>query len=107
MDERDVRRIVRAAAESVYGVVAVVGTRWFDRLFKRLNLGVSGIRVATDPRLAVSVDLRIADGVPARQVAANVAERVRYVVQRDVGAHIDDLTVRVNGRPITLESKAQ
>lgn len=103
MDEREVRRIVRAAAESVYGVVAVVGPGWFDRLFSRLSVGASGVRVGTDPRLAVTVDLRVADGVPAKQVAANVAERVGYVVQRDLGRHIDDLTVRVDGRPVTPE----
>ena len=107
MDEREVRSIVRASAESVYGVVAVVGGGWFDRLFKRLNLGASGVGVVTDPRLAVTVDLRIANGVPARQVAANVAERVRYVVQRDLGRRIDEMTVRIDGRPITFESKRE
>lgn len=101
MDEREVRRIVRAAAESVYGVVAVVGPGWLDRLSRRLNLRASGVAAVTTPRLEVAVDLHVADGVPVKQVAANVAERVRYVVQRDLGRHIDDLTVRVDGRPVT------
>jgi uncharacterized alkaline shock family protein YloU len=99
MDEREVGRVVRAAAESVYGVAAVVGPSFVDRLATRLNLGRSGVSVQIEPELRVTVDLKVAEGVPQRQVAANVAEKVRYVVERDLGRHISQLTVRVDGRP--------
>ncbi len=107
MDEREVHRVVRGAAESVYGVVAVVGPGLLDRLFERLNLGTSGVAVVTQPHLAVDVDIRVAEGVPRKQVAANVAEMVRYVVERDLGGQIGRLTVRVDGRPITPDKSGR
>ena len=99
MDEREVGRVVRTAAESVYGVVAVVGSGWADRIADRLRLARSGVGVSSAPVLSVTVDLRVAEGVPETQVAANVAEKVRYVVERDLGIHLKHLTVRVDGRP--------
>jgi uncharacterized alkaline shock family protein YloU len=106
MDEREVGRVVRSAAESVYGVVAVVGPSWADRLVDRLNLAHSGVTVASKPNLRVTVDLRVAEGVPANQVAANVAEKVRYVVERDLAKHIAHVTVRVDGRQVHLPAYA-
>ena len=103
MDEREVQRVVRSVAESVYGVVAVVGAGFLDRLTWRLNIGHSGVAIVTDPRLSVTVDIRIADGVPRTRVATNVAEKVRYVVERDLGQQIAELRVRVEGRPVDLD----
>jgi uncharacterized alkaline shock family protein YloU len=103
LDERELRRVVRAAAESVYGVVAVVGPRMLDRLGARLNFGESGVTVATSPTLAVSVDLKVADGVPQAQVASNVADAVRYYVERDMGRHLTQVTVRVDGRQVATD----
>ena len=106
LDERELRRVVRAAAESVYGVVAVVGPRVLDRFGARLGFGDSGVAVATAPSLAVTVDLQVAATVPQAQVASNVAEKVRYVVERDLGQHITQLTVRVDGRPIATDQSS-
>jgi uncharacterized alkaline shock family protein YloU len=106
LDERELRRVVRAAAESVYGVVAVVGPRMLDRLGARVGFGDSGVTVATSPTLAVTVDLKVADGVPQAQVASNVADAVRYYVERDMGRHLTNLTVRVDGRPIATDHQA-
>jgi uncharacterized alkaline shock family protein YloU len=103
LDERELRRVVRAAAESVYGVVAVVGPRMLDRLGARLSFGESGVSIATTPSLAVIVDLRVADGVPQAQVASNVADAVRYYVERDMGRHLTNLTVRVDGRAVATD----
>jgi uncharacterized alkaline shock family protein YloU len=102
MDEREVGRVVRSAAESVYGVVAVVGSGWLDRLAARLGFGQSGVAVSADDRLQVTIDIEVAEGVPEQQVAANVAEKVRYVVERDLARHIDRLVVRAGGRSIEL-----
>ena len=102
MDEREVERVVRLAAESVYGVTAVVGASWADLLASRLRLGRSGVTVVSEPQLRVTVDLRVADTVPAPQVAANVAEKVRYVVERDLAKPIAELSVRVDGRAVDL-----
>ena len=106
LDERELRRVVRAAAESVYGVVEVVGPRTLDRLGARFGFGESGVAVATAPSLAVTVDLQVAAAVPQAQVASNVAEKVRYVVERDLGKHISQLTVRVDGLPIATDQPA-
>ena len=95
--------MVRAAAESVYGVVGVVGPRMLDRLGARLGFGHSGITVATSPSLAVTVDLQVAATVPQAQVASNVADAVRYYVERDMGRHLTKLTVRVDGRPVATD----
>jgi uncharacterized alkaline shock family protein YloU len=103
MDERELRRVVRAAAESVYGVTAVVGSGWMDRLAARLGMGSSGVSVVRTPALRVIVDLRVAENVPAQQVAANVAEKVRYVVERDLATTIDKLELKVDGRPIDID----
>ena len=105
MDEREVGRVVRSAAESVYGVAAVVGSGWADRLAARLGMGSSGVSVTRTPALRVTVDLRVADNVPHHQVAANVAEKVRYVVERDLATAIDSLEIRVDGRPIDLSAQ--
>jgi uncharacterized alkaline shock family protein YloU len=103
MDEREIGRVVRNAAESVYGVVAVVGPGWFEGVRTRLNIGNSGVSVSRSPVLAVTVDLRVAEAVPQNQVASNVAEKVRYVVERDLGVHIAALTIRVDGRPVATD----
>jgi uncharacterized alkaline shock family protein YloU len=104
MDEREVGRVVRSAAESVYGVSAVVGSGWADRLAARLGMGSSGVTVTRTPALRVTIDLRVAETVPAHQVAANVAEKVRYVVERDLSTPIDHLEVKVDGQPIDLSN---
>ena len=105
MGEREVGRVVRSAAESVYGVKSVVGSGWPDRLAARLGMGSSGVSVVRTPALRVTVDLRVAANVPQQQVAANVAEKVRYVVERDLATTIDHLEIRVDGRPVDLETQ--
>jgi uncharacterized alkaline shock family protein YloU len=100
MDEREISRVVHAAAESVYGVAEVVGPGVLDRLRARLGVAASGVSVSSTPSVAITVDLRVADGVPVGQVATNVAEQVRYVLERDLGVHVANLTVRVDGKPV-------
>src|SRR5262245_34107931 len=102
MDEREVGRVVRGAAESVYGVAAVVGHGFVDRLRARLGIGSSGVSVTQGPPPTIPVDIQGAQGVPQDTVAANVADKVRYVVERDMGTHVTQLTVRVDGRPVTV-----
>lgn len=106
MDERKVGRVVRSAAESVYGVAAVVGPSFVGRVAARLSLGRSGVSVVSEPTLRVTIDLRVAPGVPEKQVAENVAEKVRYVVERDLARQIQQLTIRVDGRQVDLPAAA-
>lgn len=101
MDEREVGRLIRAAALSCYGVSAVHGQGWPGRLAARFGLGRGGIDVQTRPHLRVRLNLQLASSVPRSQVAANVVEAVRYAVQRDLGRTIDELTVLVDGLPVT------
>jgi uncharacterized alkaline shock family protein YloU len=101
MDEREVSRVVRGAAESVYGVAAVVGPGPVNALLARLGFGHSGITVSGGPPPAITVDIKVAQGVPQDTVAVNVADKVRYVVERDMGTHVTQLTVRVDGRAVT------
>ncbi|MEP7158177.1 MAG: Asp23/Gls24 family envelope stress response protein [Chloroflexota bacterium] len=96
MDDRQIGRIVRAAARSVYGVAAVEGEGILARLGGLVGVA-GGVSVSDAGRLAVSVNIRVAPKVPAAQVATNVADAVRYQVQRDTGRTIEDLTVTVEG----------
>ena len=98
VDERQVARIARSAALAVYGVTNVVGARWWQRVGDRFGLGSSGVRVRTAPALEVAVNVELAPGVPRDSVLANVADAVRYTVQRDAGRSIDALTLTVEGR---------
>jgi hypothetical protein len=54
--------------------------------------------VRTAPALEVAVNVELAPGVPRDSVLANVADAVRYTVQRDAGRSIDALTLTVEGR---------
>jgi uncharacterized alkaline shock family protein YloU len=91
----DLARIARSAALGCYGVKAVVGARWYQRLADRLGLGNHGVSIRTEPELAIALNVEIAQGVPRDTVLANVAEAVRYTVQRDTGRSIDQLTLTV------------
>lgn len=98
VDERQVARIARSAALAVYGVTNVVSARWWQRWADRLGRGSNGVRVRTAPTLEVAVNVELAPGVPRDSVLANVADSVRYTVQRDAGKAIDALTLTVEGR---------
>jgi len=92
-----VARIARTAALNCYGVTAVTGGRWYERLGARVGIGGHGISVHTTPELNVAVNLDLAAGVPREQVLANVREAISYAVQRDLGRSISQLTLNVNG----------
>ena len=96
IDPREVARIVRATALTVYGVTAVAGAGWFDRLAARLGRDAGGVRVRDEP-LEVDLNVEIAPSVPREQVLANVRDAVSYAVQRDLGRPITRLNVTVVG----------
>jgi uncharacterized alkaline shock family protein YloU len=98
VDQRQVARIARSAAMNVYGVTDVVGARWYQRLADVLGFGSHGVAVRTAPALEVSLNVELARGVPRDSVLSNVADAVRYTVQRDAGRPIDALTITVDGR---------
>jgi uncharacterized alkaline shock family protein YloU len=98
VDERQVARIARKAALTIYGVKDVVGTRWYQRLADVMGFGTHGVTVRTSPALEVALNVELAPGVPRDSVLSNVSDAVRYTVQRDCGRPIDTLTVTVDGR---------
>lgn len=98
VNERQVARIVRSAALGVYGVTDVVGARLIDRLGDVFGFGSHGITVRSDPTLEVQVNIELAPGVPRESVVSNVADAIRYTVQRDAGRPIDALTITVAGQ---------
>ena len=104
IDARRVRQIVRTAAKSIYGVRDVVGPSWHHRLARRLKMGNQGVAVDTGTRLAVTLDIVVANGVPADKVASNVAASIRYIVSRDIGRRVDELTIRVEGRTMPVHA---
>ncbi len=104
LDAERIRQVVRSAAQSIYGVSDVVGPGWHNRLARRLKVGDQGVAVNTEPRLAVTLDIVVASGVPADKVASNVAESISYIVARDIGRRIDELTIRVDGRPVAVHA---
>jgi uncharacterized alkaline shock family protein YloU len=106
-EERQIGRIVRVAARSSYGVAAVAGNGALARLAARLGIDYGGVTVRQAGTLSVHVNVHLAAGIPATQVAANVGEAVRYQVQRDTGRHIDELVVTVDGiNPVGTEPAA-
>ena len=103
-EERQIGRIVRAAARSSYGVAAVAGEGALGRLAARLGIDTGGVEVRRGATLSVRVNVHLAAGIPATQVAANVGEAVRYQVQRETGRQIDELVVTVDGvNPVGAE----
>jgi uncharacterized alkaline shock family protein YloU len=106
-EERLIRRIVRAAARSSYGVSAVAGEGALQRLAARLGIDGGGVSVRRGETLSIQVNVHLAAGIPATQVAANVADTVRYHVQREIGRQIDELVVTVDGiNPLGTEPAA-
>lgn len=98
VNERQVARIARAAALGCYGVIGVASGHWFERLGDVMGFGHNGISVRRDPLLEVTINVELAPGVPRETVLSNVAEAIRYTVQRDAGRSIDTLTVTADGR---------
>jgi len=96
-EERQIGRIVRAAARSSYGVAAVAREGALQRLAARIGIHRGGVSVRRGATLSVRVNVHLAAGIPAAQVAANVAEAVRYQVRRETGRAIDELVVTVDG----------
>jgi uncharacterized alkaline shock family protein YloU len=96
-DARQVARVARAAALTIYGVKNVVGVRWYQRLADRLGFGSRGVSVRSTPALEVALNLELAPGVPRESVLSNVADAVKYTVRRDIGRPIDALTLTVDG----------
>src|SRR3954468_15479138 len=64
VDERQVARIARKAALTVYGVRDVVGARWYQRLADTFGFGTRGVVVKSAPALEVAVNVELAAGVP-------------------------------------------
>ncbi len=100
MDRATLARSVRSAAAEVYGVTVVAPARRFQRLLGWLRIHPSGVAVALNEHLRVTLDVRVAAHVPSAQVVANVSAAVRYRVLRDFGRSIDELVIRVDGRPV-------
>jgi uncharacterized alkaline shock family protein YloU len=94
---RRIGELARQAAAASYGVVAVKGPRWYDGLLARLGRRAPGVHVSLQPRLSVSLYLALAPGVPIAQVAGNVEDAVRYVVQREIGRRVDEVAIHVGG----------
>jgi len=98
VDQRQVARIARSAALGVYGVTDVVGARWYQRLADVLGFGSHGVTVRTAPALEVAINVELAPGVPRDSVLSNVADAIKYTVQRDIGRPIATLTLTVEGQ---------
>jgi uncharacterized alkaline shock family protein YloU len=97
IDVQALEALVRRAAASVYGVARVGGSSWRERLRRWLGRRSAGVHVTADEAVRVEIELSLLPGVPTAQVARNVEDAVRYLVQRDLGVAIDDLLVRVDG----------
>ena len=98
VDARQVARIARNAALTIYGVKEVAGAHWYQRLADVMGFGTHGVTVRTSPALEVALNVELAPGVPRDSVLSNVSDAIRYTVQRDTGRPIETLTVTVDGR---------
>jgi len=102
IDARQLARLVNRVASEAYGVAEVRGEGWYQRLLGWLRRPTAGVTVTTEPRLRIEIDLAVVPGVPGAQVASNVEEAVRYLVQRDLGVAIDELEIRVGGMHLSV-----
>jgi uncharacterized alkaline shock family protein YloU len=103
-DERDVSRVVRAAALSCYGVADVTARRWLDRVAALIGRGSAGVAVDAGAPFKIEVNVILSPSVPQAQVVANVADAIRYAVHRDFGRSIDELSVMVDGVTVAAGS---
>jgi hypothetical protein len=97
---RTIGRTVRKAALGSYGVAAVHEARWYERPLGWFGLKTPGVTITSRDPLRVEVNMDLVAGVPPAAVASNVTKAVRYVVQRDIGRPIDELTLRVGGEQL-------
>jgi uncharacterized alkaline shock family protein YloU len=97
---RTIGRAVRKAALGSYGVAAVHEARWYERPLGWFGFKTPGVTISSREPLRVEVNMDLVQGVPPAAVASNVTKAVRYIVQRDVGRPIDELTLSVGGQPL-------
>ena len=93
--KRAVRELVRTAVLSVYGVSGFAGGRRLGRLVDLAGFRNPGLRVATDPELAVELDLLVAYGLPVAEVARQVESAVRYTLRHAIGREPDRVAIRI------------
>jgi uncharacterized alkaline shock family protein YloU len=93
--KRAVRELVRTAVLSVYGVSGFAGGGRLGKLLDRAGFGNPGLRVSTEPELAVSLNLLVAYGLPVAEVARQVESAVRYTLSHAIGREPDRVEIRI------------
>jgi len=99
--EEAIAAVVRGAALSCYGVVDLASPPSVATLGRRLTSRLRGWRdrgaLAGDGRLAVELDVVLANGLPAAAVARNLIATVSYQVERALGLPVERVDVVVDG----------
>jgi uncharacterized alkaline shock family protein YloU len=96
--QRAILRVAARAVQDCYGVVGFAQLGLRDDLAERLHLHGTqrGVIVRRDgPGLAIDLYVVLAHGVRISEVAQNIAESVRFAVERATGVSVIDVNVHV------------
>lgn len=101
LSEDVVATLAGVAATECFGIVGMAGTRIKDglaELLGRENLA-RGVQVAMEDEDAVEIDLYIVVGYGIRisEIARNVTDKVRYVVETATGLKVQTVRIHVQG----------
>jgi len=101
LSEEVIATIAGSAATECYGIVGMVSSKLQDgiaTILRRENLG-RGVQIERldDDQLSITLNVVVGYGVKISEVAQNVVDKVRYVVQNTTGLEVQRVKVHVKG----------
>jgi len=105
--QKAISRVAARAVQDCYGVVGFAQPGLRDDLAERLHLHGTQRGVVVRHQggsLAIDLYVVLAHGVRISEVAKNVAESVRFAMERSVGVSVADVNVHVQEVKETLDA---
>lgn len=100
LSEEAIATMAGAAAIECYGIVGMASTRMkdgFAELVGRENLS-RGVEVALEgDSVQIALYIVVGYGTRISEIARNVSDKVRYVVEAATGLHVSDIKIHVQG----------
>ncbi len=98
VSRRAIVDLIRSATLGSYGVIGFARRGRARRLAERIGLAPRGIELdLSGGRLAIDLDLIVANGLPIAEVARQVDSALRYALRRALEREVDRLTIHVDG----------
>ncbi len=108
IDAQAIAAIAGMAAVDSYGIVGMSSRHsikdGITELLKKENFS-RGIEVETDDngKLNITLHIVVAYGMSISQVAVNAQEKVKYVLEEQIGIHVNEVNVVVQGVKVLTE----